>query len=118
MSMSTRTRLFSVQRQALAVHRSSIGVTVRVAMRRWPCRSPCPAWGLALFVSAACVEGPAKAPPLAQATQGTTLASAPARSSKHVLVTIVVDQLAGWIADERWPELPKDGGFARLRREG
>jgi predicted AlkP superfamily pyrophosphatase or phosphodiesterase len=87
-------------------------------MRRWPCRSPCPAWGLALFVSAACVEGPAKAPPLAQATQGTTLASAPARSSKHVLVTIVVDQLAGWIADERWPELPKDGGFARLRREG
>jgi hypothetical protein len=35
-----------------------------------------------------------------------------------VLVTIVVDQLAGWVAAERWPELPADGGFARLRREG
>jgi hypothetical protein len=33
-------------------------------------------------------------------------------------VTIVVDQLAAWIATERWPELPADGGFARLRREG
>jgi len=35
-----------------------------------------------------------------------------------VLVTIVVDQLAAWMADERWPALPADGGFARLRREG
>jgi hypothetical protein len=35
-----------------------------------------------------------------------------------VVVTIVVDQLAGWIAEERWPELPRDGGFARLIREG
>jgi len=33
-------------------------------------------------------------------------------------VTIVVDQLAAWIAAERWPLLPADGGFARLRREG
>ncbi len=33
-------------------------------------------------------------------------------------MTIVVDQLAAWIAAERWPELPADGGFARLRREG
>ncbi len=33
-------------------------------------------------------------------------------------MTIVVDQLAAWIASERWPELPADGGFARLRREG
>ena len=29
-----------------------------------------------------------------------------------------MDQLAAWIAAERWPELPPDGGFARLRREG
>ena len=36
----------------------------------------------------------------------------------RALVTIVVDQLAAWIASERWPELPADGGFARLRREG
>ena len=35
-----------------------------------------------------------------------------------VLVTIVVDQLAAWMAEERWPSLPADGGFARLRREG
>jgi len=33
-------------------------------------------------------------------------------------VAIVVDQEAAWIADERWPSLPPDGGFARLRREG
>jgi hypothetical protein len=35
-----------------------------------------------------------------------------------VLVVIVVDQLGAWVADERWPALPADGGFARLRREG
>jgi arylsulfatase A-like enzyme len=35
-----------------------------------------------------------------------------------VVVTIVVDQLAAWIADERWRELPPSGGFARLVREG
>jgi hypothetical protein len=36
----------------------------------------------------------------------------------RVLITIVVDQMAAWMADERWPALPPDGGFARLRREG
>jgi hypothetical protein len=36
----------------------------------------------------------------------------------RLLVTIVVDQLAAWIATQRWPVLPADGGFARLRREG
>jgi hypothetical protein len=44
----------------------------------------------------------------------TTRTAAPLRA----LVTIVVDQLAAWQASERWPELPADGGFARLRREG
>jgi len=34
------------------------------------------------------------------------------------VVTIVVDQLAAWVADERLPALPSDGGFARLLREG
>ena len=34
------------------------------------------------------------------------------------LVTIVVDQMAAWMADERWKALPSDGGFARLHREG
>jgi hypothetical protein len=37
---------------------------------------------------------------------------------RHVVVTIVVDQLAAWVASERLDLLPKDGGFARLRREG
>lgn len=35
-----------------------------------------------------------------------------------VVVAIVVDQLAAWVARERWHELPKTGGFARLRAEG
>src|SRR6266496_41014 len=34
------------------------------------------------------------------------------------LVTTVVDQMAAWMADERWNALPSDGGFARLLREG
>jgi arylsulfatase A-like enzyme len=36
----------------------------------------------------------------------------------RALITIVVDQMAAWMAEERWPQLPADGGFARLRREG
>jgi hypothetical protein len=43
--------------------------------------------------------------------------AAPSHRSR-VVFTLVVDQLAGWIAEERWPELPPDGGFARLIREG
>jgi arylsulfatase A-like enzyme len=35
-----------------------------------------------------------------------------------VLVTVVIDELAAWMAAERWPQLPRDGGFARLRNEG
>jgi hypothetical protein len=46
------------------------------------------------------------------------LARPAATPQTEVLVTIVVDQLAAWIAAERWPELPPEGGFARLRREG
>lgn len=34
------------------------------------------------------------------------------------VVVVIVDQLGAWVADERWPALPADGGFARLRREG
>jgi len=37
---------------------------------------------------------------------------------RPLVVSIVVDQLAAWIAAERLPQLPDDGGFARLRREG
>ena len=42
----------------------------------------------------------------------------PAGAQPTWLVTIVVDQLAAWMADERWNALPSDGGFARLLREG
>ena len=35
-----------------------------------------------------------------------------------LLVTIVVDQLGAWLADDRLPALDPSGGFARLRREG
>lgn len=45
-------------------------------------------------------------------------AGAPTVAKNDVLVTIVVDQLAAWIVDERVHELPKTGGFARLLREG
>ena len=41
-----------------------------------------------------------------------------AASAPRVLITIVIDQMAAWMAAERWPQLPTDGGFARLRREG
>ncbi len=42
--------------------------------------------------------------------------AAPAKAP--IVVGVVVDQLAAWIAEERWPELPSTGGFARLKREG
>jgi arylsulfatase A-like enzyme len=79
---------------------------------------------LAAVVCIGCATGPARSLPPAQQTtvaQGTLARSVDAGSARarpRVLVTIVVDQLAGWIADERWPQLSKDGGFARLIREG
>ncbi|MDB4933597.1 MAG: Alkaline phosphatase [Labilithrix sp.] len=45
-----------------------------------------------------------------------TVSQAPRRAP--FAVAIVVDQLSAWVAASRWPELPKDGGFARLVREG
>jgi hypothetical protein len=64
----------------------------------------------AAFAAAACAA-PLAAPPAA-------LAAAPAPARPPVVVAIIVDQLAAWIANERLPLLPEDGGFARLRREG
>src|SRR5262249_3239831 len=49
---------------------------------------------------------------------GPATPAGPQPTSHPLLVTIVVDQLAAWIADERLPALPSDGGFARLLREG
>lgn len=42
----------------------------------------------------------------------------PVQRSAPIVVTLVVDQFAAWIAEDRLPMLPPDGGFARLRREG
>jgi hypothetical protein len=42
----------------------------------------------------------------------------PPRTRAPFVLAIVVDQLSAWVAASRWPELPKDGGFARLIREG
>lgn len=53
---------------------------------------------------------------LALGCMGARALAAPARAP--VVITLVIDQLGAWIADERWPTLPATGGFARLRREG
>ncbi len=45
-------------------------------------------------------------------------AGEPVQRTWPVIVSIVIDQEAAWIADERWPLLPPGGGFARLRLEG
>jgi hypothetical protein len=45
-------------------------------------------------------------------------AAPPAPRRAPVVVGIVVDQLSAWITSSRIAELPKDGGFARLVREG
>jgi hypothetical protein len=64
---------------------------------------------LFLATMCACASTPAPMPTPSQARVA---------KRSRVVITIVVDQLAGWIADERWPLLPRDGGFARLIREG
>jgi predicted AlkP superfamily pyrophosphatase or phosphodiesterase len=62
---------------------------------------------LALLVTAGACRSPRPA-----------ASTAELRGAPRLLITIVVDQLAAWEAEERWPLLPADGGFARLRREG
>jgi hypothetical protein len=62
---------------------------------------------LAVAWSAACADG------------GTPGVNAPRPElAPRVLITIVVDQVPAWMAAERWSLLPKEGGFARLAREG
>jgi hypothetical protein len=114
------TRQFAAERENTRVHRRArarvfvtprspaagiIRCTVRAVMRLIR--------GLSLIVLLSCVSAPPRAPappPVAHAP--------PLPGPPRVVVTLVVDQLAGWIASERWPELPKTGGFARLIREG
>jgi len=64
----------------------------------------------------ACVSR-APAPAAAPAAAAVPPVSGPP-GGRPLVVSIVVDQLAAWIAAERFPQLPEDGGFARLRREG
>lgn len=48
----------------------------------------------------------------------TVPAPPPEPARPPLVVTIVVDQFAAWVAAERLGMLPDGGGFARLRREG
>lgn len=64
----------------------------------------------------ACISR-APAPAASAAAAPAPLPSGPP-GGRPLVVSIVVDQLAAWIAAERFPLLPDDGGFARLRREG
>ena len=43
---------------------------------------------------------------------------APVQPKPRVAIAIVIDQLAGWVAEARLEKLPPGGGFARLRSEG
>lgn len=68
---------------------------------------------LALFVVPCACGGGVKATMPAKETTTTTTRQPPV-----IVVAMVIDQLAGWIAEERVPQLSPRGGFARLRREG
>jgi hypothetical protein len=70
------------------------------------------AWLVAAALSAC--DRSAAAPPTSPPP---AVAAAPPKRQPFV-VAIVVDQLSAWVAQSRWPELPSDGGVARLRREG
>ncbi len=65
-----------------------------------------------LLLAAAAAVSCASPPP------GAGPGAAAGRARPAVLVTVVIDQFPAWLAEERLPLLPRDGGFARLRREG
>lgn len=71
----------------------------------------------ALFVCA-CGEGPP--PPRSPVTASTSKETVPTPSAARprVVIAIVIDQFAAWIAADRLKELPSMGGFARLQAEG
>ena len=80
------------------------------SLSRYECRMRQRSLGVGLVIA---LMAGCRTPPPATAGAPTASGAAP-----PWLVTIVVDQLAAWMADERWPALPSDGGFARLQREG
>jgi len=67
-------------------------------------------------LACACGHGTPSRAPVDTATQAKE--AAPPAAHGRVVVSLVVDQFAAWIAAERLPLLPDGGGFARLRREG
>jgi hypothetical protein len=69
---------------------------------------------LAAGVGVSSCSPPAAPRPAPRATKDAVAAG----RERRVVVAIVVDQLAAWVIDERLGVLPKDGGFARLAREG
>lgn len=79
-----------------------------------------PARLAAVVVASASLCGCVSRAPAPAAAPAAASAPAAARppGGRPLVVSIVVDQLAAWIAAERLPQLPDDGGFARLRREG
>jgi hypothetical protein len=79
--------------------------------------------GPAAPAGASRVPGPSPSASSAASSAGSGAGSGAARVATPItrapfVVAIVVDQLSAWVAATRWPELPADGGFARLRREG
>lgn len=84
--------------------------------------------GLALFVvltllgMAACAATPTARPAEPRPSSPPRAALSPSAADEHatpkIVVAIVIDQLAAWLAQDRLAQLPEDGGFARLRREG
>src|SRR5262249_14951783 len=59
-----------------------------------------------------------QATPAAQAAQKSPTEAHADAGAAPIVVSIVIDQFAAWIIDARAKDLPKDGGFARLAREG
>ncbi len=88
----------------MALHRSlGLGLVLSLFASAFGCQKPEP--------PAAPSPAVAPAPPLAKT-------ATPVARTTPVVVALVVDQLAAWIASERWPRFPASGGFARLVREG
>jgi hypothetical protein len=63
-------------------------------------------------------HGGTRATPVPTATPSASASASPPSPRAPLVVALVVDQLGAWMAAERFAELPKTGGFARLLREG
>ena len=76
-----------------------------------------------LFALAACGDGARAPAPVTAATPTVVSSPVPTKEAapakrEPVVVAIIVDQFAAWIAAERLPLLPPGGGLARLVKEG